>query len=354
MEVFGLQISDEELGGALSRVYQQELAIRSYELEVHSELPTRRLAKVEVHVQTAGGIKRLELLIKEGSRHELAVLSLANKILPFSSPRMILHKFFPDGVWLVLENIATWIDVNSPERTSQRMVDGLYAIHRVFLGSVDVLSSNFSIFSVASEEQLRASISRTITDIEELRSNKIVSDLFETWPAVRECIDNRLAVPLLDFPMTLLHGSYYPNTVRGFLDSEGTVHVVAYDWQYAAIGWPQIDLAILLDRLDMVAKYQDLQAPSPALCGRYWTQLFDEYPELDFDRFISVYKFCYIYRALHLIRWWTKGFIAHPTREPGRAVLEVNIKLEKILEDNGTSSSSEVASSGVEYAKKDV
>ena len=349
MEVFDLQISDEELGGALARVYQQELVVRSHELEVHSELPTRRLAKVEVHVQTAEGIKSLELLIKEGSRHELAALSLANKVLPFSSPRIVLYKFFSNGVWIVLENIATWVDVNSPERSSQRMVDGLYAIHRAFLGRVDVLSSNFSIFSTASESQLRSSISRTIADIEELRSNEIVADLFETWSDVRERIDNCLTTSLLDFPMTLLHGSYYPNTVRGFLGSEGRVHVVAYDWQYAAIGWPQIDLAILLDRLDIMARYQDLQGPSPVLCGRYWSQLCDGYPELDFERFISVYKFCYIYRALHLVRWWTKGFIAHPTREPGRAVLEVKVKLEKIMEDNESpsSTSSEVTSNGV-------
>lgn len=349
MEVFDLRISDEELGGALARVYQQELVVRSYELEVHSELPTRRLAKIEVYVQTAEGIKELELLIKEGSLHELAALSLANKALPYSSPRVILHKLFPNGAWIVLENISTWVDVNSPERTSERIVDGLYAIHRAFLGSVDVLSSNFSIFPTTSEAQLRASISRTLTDIEELRDNKIVADLFETWPAVRECIDDRLSSSELDFPMTLLHGSYYPNTVRGLLDSEGNVHTVAYDWQYAAIGWPQIDLALLLDRLDIIARYQDQRGPSPVLCGRYWMQLYEEYPELDFERFISVYKFCYIYRALHLIRWWTKGFIAHPSREPGRAVLEVQIKLEKMLEDGegSSSSSSEATSSGV-------
>lgn len=347
MEVFDCSVSDEELGGALARVYQQELVVRSYELEVHSELPTRRLAKAEVFVQTAEGVRSLELLIKEGSRHELAALSLANKVLPYSSPRVVLYKFFPSGSWIILENIATWVDVNSPERTNTRLVDGLYAIHKVFLGRVDVLSSNFSIFPTTSEEQLRASISRTIADIEELRSNEVVVDLFETWPAVRECIDNRLSSFQLDFPMTLLHGSYYPNTVRGLLDPDGSVHVVAYDWQYAAIGWPQIDLALLLDRLDIIARYQDLRGPSPALCGRYWMQLYEEHPELDFEQFISVYRFCYIYRALHLIRWWTKGFIAHPTREPGRAVLEVKIKLEKILEDRSSSSSSESTNSGV-------
>jgi hypothetical protein len=347
MEVFDLQISDEEFGAALARVYQQELVVQSYDLEVHSELQTRRLAKAEVYVQTEGGVKILELLIKEGSRHELAALSLANKVLPFSSPRIILYKFFPKGVWLVLENISTWVDVNSPERTGERMVDGLYAIHRVFLGGADTLSRNLSIFPVTSEEQLRSSISRTIADIEKLRSNKIVTDLFETWPAVRACIDDCLATLRLNFPTTLLHGSYYPNTVRGLLGSEGRVHVVAYDWQYAAIGWPQIDLALLLDRLDVIAEYQDLQGPSPVLCGRYWMQLCDEHPALDFEQFISVYKFCYIYRALHLIRWWTKSFIGHPTREPGRAVLEVKIKLEKILADNERSSSSEATSSGV-------
>ncbi len=46
MEVFDLQIPDEELGYALARSYREELVVRSYEVEIHSELPTRRLASL--------------------------------------------------------------------------------------------------------------------------------------------------------------------------------------------------------------------------------------------------------------------------------------------------------------------
>lgn len=238
-----------------------------------------------------------------------------------------------------------WIDINSPERTSERIVDGLYAIHRVFLGGTDILSRNFKTFSVVSEEQLRSSISRTVADIEKLKGDRIVAELFESWPSVRECIEGRLVHTPLDFPMTLLHGSYYPNTVRGLLDSNGKVHIVAYDWQYAAIGWPQIDLALLLDRLDVIAIHQGQQGPSSVLYGRYWMQLVEDSPTIDFGRFISVYKFCYIYKALHLIRWWTKKFIVNPTLERGRAALEIQTKLEKILVDSVYSSSSSSSAS---------
>lgn len=334
MEVFDLQITDEELGEVLARVYQQAMVVQSYELEVHSELPTRRLAKANIYVQATEGVKNLELLIKESSRHELATLSLANKVLPYSSPRVVLYKFFSKGAWIFLENISTWIDVQGRDRVNERIVDGLYAIHKVFIGDVGVLSSNFSMFPVAAEDQLRANISRTLDDIELLRGDRVVAELFENWSAVRECIDERLnsAEPLV-FPMTLLHGSYYPNTVRGLIDSRGTVHIVAYDWQYAAVGWPQIDLALLLDRLDLIAAFQGHKWPSPVLRDRYWMQLHEAHPNLNHEQFLSTYDFCYLHRALPLVRWWMKGLIQHPTRDPARPILEIKMKLAQILGD---------------------
>lgn len=332
MEVFGLRIADEELGYALARSYQEELIVRSFEIEIHSELPTRRLAKVDIHVQTAQGLKHLEILVKEGSRHELVALSLANKVLPYSSPKIILYKFFSNGAWILLENFSTWVDVGGQGRTYERMLDGLYAIHRVFLGHADTLTSNFNAFSIASGERLRASARRTLDDLDSLRENHIVSGLFERWGDIREKIVERLsAAKALSFPMTLLHGSYYPNTVRGLTDSEGRFHVVAYDWQYSAIGWPQIDLALLLDRLDVIFGFRGEKGPSPVLLGRYWMQLGEEFRDLEYEQFRDVYEFCYICRALPLVRWWLKSFIANPTKEPGRAVLEVEVKFNRIL-----------------------
>jgi hypothetical protein len=332
MEVFGLRITDEELGHALARSYQEELIVRSCNIEIHSDFPPRRLAKVDIHVQTAQGLKQLEILVKEGSRHELVAISLANKVLPYSSPKVILYKFFPNGAWIFLENFSTWVDVGGKERTYERMLDGLYTIHRVFLDRTDALTSNFNAFPTVSGEQLRASINRTLNDLDELRGNHIVSGLFVDWRAIREKIDERLSnVKVLSFPMTLLHGSYYPNTVRGLIDSENRFHVVAYDWQYCGIGWPQIDLALLLDRLDVISRSRNQKEPSPVLLGRYWMQLGEDFRDLEYTQFRDVYEFCYLYRALSLVRWWLKGFIASPIKEPGRAVLEVETKFDRIL-----------------------
>jgi len=331
MEIFGLEIANDELERALARVYRQELGIRDCEIELHSEVPRQRLAKVTFFVQTVSGVKSLEVLVKESSEHELVVLSIANKLLPYSSPKVILYKPAPMGMWVVLENVSTWVDVGGKERTNESMLDGLYEIHREFFGNTQVLLGSFNVFTVVDEKTLRSGILRALQDVDELCSDHVVAELFGDWTEVLATVSSKLdALPDLDFPFTLLHGSYYPNTVRGFRDAEGRFHVVAYDWQYSAIGWPQVDLALLLDRVDLIAESQGQQGPSPVLLERYWERLQEEFEDVDYMRFKNVYEICYLYRAIPLIRYWARKFIAHPSREPGQAVREIEMKLGKI------------------------
>jgi len=332
MEIFGLEVENSQLEQALTRAYRQEFGIRDYEIEFHSEIPGRRLARVTLFLQTVSGIKSLEILVKECSEHELVVLSIANKLLSYSSPRVVLYRPAAKGMWVFLENIPTWVDIGGEGRTNENMLDGLYEIHRVFFDDAQALLDSFNVFTVVTKETLLSGVLRALQDVDEICSDHIVAELFRDWEKVREKVNSKLdTLDELDFPMTLLHGSYYPNTVRGMRDEENRFHVIAYDWQYSAIGWPQIDLALLLDRVDLIAESQNQKGPSPVLLERYWTRLQEEFGRVDYVQFKRVYEICYLYRALPLIRWWAKGFIARPAQAPGRAVLEIEMKLNKII-----------------------
>jgi len=347
MEIFGLEITNETLERALIKAYHQDLGIRDYEVEFSSEIPGRRLAKVTLFIQTASGVKSMEILVKECSEHELVVLSIANKLLPYSSPKVILYRPAAKGMWVLLENVSKWVDIGGESRTNESMLDGLFAIHKVFFDNVQALLDNFNVFSVVTKETLRSGVLRALQDVDEIRSDRVVVELFEDWSQVQESANSKLSsLDKLDFPMTVLHGSYYPNTVRGMRDAEGRFHVVAYDWQYSGIGWPQIDLALLLDRLDLIAESRGQKGPSPVLLERYWTRVHEEFGRVDYDQFKSVYEVCYLYRAVPLIRWHAKNFAAHPSQGPGRAVREIKMKLDRII---GKESEQVSEDSGVSY-----
>jgi len=168
MEIFGLEIADNVLERALAKAWRQDLGIRDYEIVFHSELPGRRLAKVTLFLQTVAGVKTMEILVKESSEHELVVLSIANKLIPYSSPKVILYRPAVRGMWLFLENVSTWVDIGSRERTNERMLDGLYAIHRAFFDNVQALLDNFNAFSVVTKETLRSGILRALKDVDEI------------------------------------------------------------------------------------------------------------------------------------------------------------------------------------------
>jgi len=330
MEVFDLVVPDDELSRSLMRVYRQNLVIKSCEAELHAIHPPKRLAKLILHVGTDSGIKTVQVLVKESSKYELIILSLLNKLLPYSCPRVILYKPAPVGMWVILENIATWIDIANTGM-GETLVDGLFAIHAPFFGNTQMLVDNFKMIPTITERLLRASVSRALREIDDLCKNSVVAEHFTEWEKVRSAVERVLELPVgLDFPTTLVHGSYYPNTVRGLMDSSGNVHVVAYDWQLASIGWLQLDLALLLDRMDIIAKDRGLEEPSPALCRRYWDIISTEFEGVDASVFDKVYSFCYVCRVLPLIRWWARCFVDQPLNS-GRAALEISTKFGRLI-----------------------
>lgn len=334
MDIFDLHISDDEFSTALSAAYKRELMARSYQFEYHSSMPRQRLAKVSVVVQTRSGLKTLEVLVKESTHHELMVLSLANKILPYSSPKVILYRFLPKSVWLVLENISTWVDVGAVGRVNENMLDGLYAIHKATLGATDAILENFGSLAVVKKNVIRSSIVRTIEELEGLSKSERVASLFSDWGKIKERAAARLGdIESITFPMALLHGSYYPNTVRGIAVGE-RLHVVAYDWQYSAVGYPQLDLAMLLDRLDVIARQQGLEGPSTTLLDRYWAELHDDFGELVYSSFRQVFELCYLYRVLSLARWRLRQLVPNVASQISeRATLEVTVKFARLSSD---------------------
>jgi len=332
MQVFDFEIPDKDLEEALKESYKTDLAILRYEFEYHCKESPKRLALVLLTVQTQSGPETVTLLIKESSRRELVVISLMNKLLPYSSPKVVYYKLFSPGAWLFLENISTWVDIDGKHRVNEVLVDGLYVIHAEFFGNADRLLSNFKEFPVVDKDVLTRAASRALKAIQPLSEHELFTELFEKfhWGEIRQEVDETLSsISDLDFPNSLVHNSYYLNTTRAIRDPKGWLHVVAYDWQNAAVGWPQVDLSLLLDRLDVVARYQNLPGPSPILLARYASKLSDEF-DIDTELFYKVYNVCYLCRVLPVMKWWMHGHLCYPSRDPERVHLEVRSKLERL------------------------
>jgi hypothetical protein len=328
MQVFDFQVPDEELEDALERLYQTRLSILKCEFEYHCQEPSRRLALANVFVQTSEGLKTVTILIKESSRRELTILSLMNKLLPYSSPKVIYYLEASTGMWILLENILTWVDVAGRHRVNETLVDGLYAIQAAFFNKTQSLLESFRMFSIMTGARLVHSGWQALNDIDTMGTENLFKDIFEeaSWSQIRQRIAAKLELEPPIFPMTVVHNNYYPNTARAMKDADGGVHVIVYDWQNAAVGWPQIDLCLLLDRLDVIAEYQGLPGPSPILLQRYVERLTDEF-DIDVVNFYGVYDICYLCRILPLMRWWMRGYVQSPSRDPERTFLEVRSKL---------------------------
>lgn len=329
MQIFDLQVPDEELATALARTYRTELIILNYDFEVHSQVPKMRLALATIEVRTQEGNRTLGVLVKEGSEKELTVLSLMNKLLPYSSPKVIYHVETPSGFWLLLENITTWVSIAGAHRVNELMVDGLYYIHAEFFDNTQPLLDNIKVFPISTGERLLKTGLAALTEVSELCRSSLFAETFEeyNWQQMQDGIREQMSeIKDYTFPSTIIHGNYYPNTVRAIRDSRDNVHVVVYDWQNAAVGWPQVDLVLLLDRLDIFASYQNLSKPSPVLLQRYLSMLVDEFG-IDVDLFYKGYNACYLCRVLPLMRWWMKKHTGQPTHDPSRVFLEIHTKL---------------------------
>lgn len=333
MQVFDFQIPDEDITTALTRIYRTELLLLKCDFEFHSRKVGQRLALANILVGTHEGDRPLGMLVKEGSEKELVILSLMNKLLPYSSPRVIYYVKTVSTWWLLLENIPTWVDISGRHRVNDLLVDGLYDIQAPFFGNIQPLLDNFKTFPASSGERLLKTGLTALADVNDMCSNGLFTETFEQypWSTIQEAIQEIMSVATsANFPTTIVHGNYYPNTARAIRDPRGDVHVVVYDWQNASIGWPQIDLALLLDRLDVLASFQGLSKPSPVLLQRYLSMLVEKFGT-DTDTFYEVYNACYLCRVLPLLRWWMKGHIKYPEHNPDRVLLELHTKLKTVV-----------------------
>lgn len=332
MQIFDFQISDDDLTAALARTYRTEVLLLNYTFEFHSQHPGQRLALVNILVKTQEGERPLSMLVKEGSEKELIILSLMNKLLPYSSPRVIYYVKTPTTLWLLLENITTWVDISGRHKVNDLLVDGLYAMQQPFFDNTQLLLDNFKTFPISTGKRLLKTGLTALADVNVMCSDVLFVETFKAYPwvTVQGGIQEIASVAAdVDFPTTIVHGNYYPNTARAIRDSQGDVHVVVYDWQNAAIGWPQIDLVLLLDRLDVLTSFQGLSNYSPVLLQRYLSALVDDFG-IDTDAFYEVYNACYLCRILPLLRYWMRGYMKHPTYNPDRVLLELQVKLKAI------------------------
>ena len=335
MKVFDFEIPDSELSENISAVYKCSAIVQACSFEVANNTAPGRLAKVTITVQLNDSIKSLEVLVQECSPHTLAVVSVIEKILPNSCPKIFGYRLFSDHAWLILENVATWLDASGVSRMNETALDGLYEVHAPFLGNVQPLFDHFSIFSEITKSQLNKLIPLMIAKIDKLAVDapqQVVTAL-EDWADVKECVMEAVQTPL-DFPTTLLHGSFTPNNIRSIQYPNNLSFVIAYDWRYSRIGWPQLDLAVLLDRLDLLAESRQYKGPSAPLLERYWLRLrIDlESTPVSFEQFVATYKFSYMCQALPLIRLWADRLSRDPERDPLRATAEIRLKCNTILD----------------------
>ena len=342
MNVFDLEIPEKELESSLSRIYRQSVTIHRYEVEYKTKTPFKRVAAISLILSTVSGLKELQCIIKEVATHELIATSLANILMKYSSPVVFWYKEASIGYWMLTENINKWIDIVHPSRINETLVDGLYEIHSTMLGSTDALAANFNSFPISDSSFLSSRARRSLTDLHKLSRDRVVIELFDDWSTTVDHIEKNLSLDI-DFPMTWVHGNYHPSSVRGIVDSSSNVRVAVYDWMYSCISYPQMDLASLLDRIDIMSNGQGLQSPTPILLDRYESMLIDEFENIDLEAFRDTYKFCYTCKMLPLLRWWTKCFIEHPTKEPERCILEMDTKLKRLREEeiNDQSTSTE-------------
>ena len=328
ISVFGTIYSAKTLHSSLEKAFRTNMELLSSRVEIHRTDIKSRLATLTLVVRMESDVKTVSLLVKETTETELIVLSLLNKLLPFSVPKIIMYQQAGRGFWVVLENVTSWVDIGGRHRVNESLLDGLYTIHRAFYGREAILREHFDLSDVSMEDLVRVTIT-ALQGIEEL--SKVISTFTELkWEEVAESIRAYLStVKDLSFPKVLLHGSYCPSSCRAFIDSSGETHVIAYDWQFAALGWPQIDLVVLLDRLTIIAEAQGLLDPSPSVLQRYVLRLVEEFGT-EPKEFYEVFRLCYLCRATSLVKWWASLLRDSPQCDPKRAYLEIESKLKTL------------------------
>jgi len=283
----------------------------------------KRLGLLTFRVVTAQGEKALRILVKETNQNELLLTSLANKLFPYNSPRVVYYNTSSERTWLFLENLDNWVDVCDRSRVNETLVDGLYDIHQVTFMQTDTLLQHFDLPVLPGAAIYR----RALTVFEGIKQNWGGFSMLFT-PAVCDRLtrvtESLAELGSISFPQVLVHGNFVHNSTRGLVDARGNCHVVVYDWVNSVIGWPQADLVSLFDRIHFVAFYQNLPDPSPLLLERYMERLVEDF-RVDVNAFTRVFVLCQLCNALAVMRYWMQPPVAGSDSE--RAFAEIRAKL---------------------------
>ena len=331
MKVFNLFVEDSDLIKVLRDYYHIPIKLQGeIQIQIVRDILGSRLALIKIPILFGEdeSFRNIGILIKESTLYELDMTSIVNKLLPYNSPHLFRYDVIENSAWLWLENITTWLDDNGNPRyrVYETLIDGLFEIHNQTFDSIDIIEKTFPNIRKIEKQYI---IDNCKQGFEYLC--KTVKDKGPFLEVSQEDLDiigkdleaNIYVVERNENLNTLIHGNYTPTTVRtNIIDKY--LYVVAYDWNLSAIGWPQLDLSLLIDRISVILRYQDLPSPEAQLVNRYMWKLID-YGN-DCDKFHSFYKISYFFRMFPLLIKWLNNYKGYEDRK--RLQVEITCKIQ--------------------------
>ncbi len=179
---------------------------------------------------------------------ESYVLSLSNPGLSRFKPKLFAARYQPEiDEWMMAIEHIEHREL-CDEETLLAAIGGLGALHALSYGNpgrtVDALSVP-SVVEAEYEVQL-ASLWHLVAEM----IRPLLSELWgeDAWPiqngllhSVASWIPSRS-----ELPQALIHNDFNPRNITFRLAEEGSLQMCAYDWELAAVGMPEQDLAELL------------------------------------------------------------------------------------------------------------
>jgi hypothetical protein len=215
-----------------------------------------RIQGLTAHFERSGKAGHLALVLKEPrgttraglagvGRREVGVYAALAPLLPVPTPSLIMAS--PGGDWLLLTAEA---EARAPESWTAsdygRAVDNLVVLHdrfwelkedlEAFAWLARPLQADFSVHVAAAAQAIGQIVEsgRPETLAASPGRMRLLAQL--TTQA------DRVAQPLLEAPVTLIHGDYWPGNIVLLADGRQVV----YDWQMAGVGPGVLDLLTLI------------------------------------------------------------------------------------------------------------
>ena len=94
MKIFDINISNEQLESDLQSYYTNNVKLNTdidITIQVGSDVLGRRLALVTIPINYEGKVQKPSFIIKETTKHELKMLSIANKIAYKFCPQILRY-----------------------------------------------------------------------------------------------------------------------------------------------------------------------------------------------------------------------------------------------------------------------